>query len=320
MDAMTSRGTSVGPRPGLCYWCPNPADSDEDLLPRWVEDAIEVPPGYEAGPIQFHRTTVSGTRSRPVQRLATKHARSRCVCETCNNEWMSAIELKTKPLLLPLIRGFRRTLTMQDQLQIALWATMKAAVVDAHPESDAGGLASPAMREAIYVRREPPTDMVVRLAAFNEPFALMLAPEAATGTGKSGAYLAQWTTTFLIGHLAVQVFAITGSTGSGTIAEGPGGVHDGQSFTVWPPQFGAAEWPPKNVLARADLAIFLTEMIPDAPKASLHQSELELPCDLCGRPHGPPTRVLPRRDGSAANEGLLWEHTSDDEGVRTGEN
>ena len=46
------------------------------------------------------------------------------VCERCNSEWMSQIQEKAKPHLIPLFDGFDVTLSVAAQAAIAKWATM----------------------------------------------------------------------------------------------------------------------------------------------------------------------------------------------------
>ena len=50
--------------------------------------------------------------------------RVECVCGPCNNGWMSRLQEKAKPLLLPLIRGEAATLDLGAQQTIAAWIAM----------------------------------------------------------------------------------------------------------------------------------------------------------------------------------------------------
>jgi hypothetical protein len=47
----------------------------------------------------------------------------RCVCADCNNGWMSELEDEVKPVLTPLLKNHRTTLTRDDQILLATWAT-----------------------------------------------------------------------------------------------------------------------------------------------------------------------------------------------------
>jgi len=302
---MPDRSTSLGPRAGACYWCGAPADSLEDIIPKWIDKALPLPVGIATGRPRL-RTVINGAeRTQSVQRFATKVGASKCVCARCNNRWMSGLERDIKPILEPLIRGHAGSLSVEVQLQVALWASMKAAVADARPRTGDGGLASESIRSAIYERRELPIDMLVRLAAFDEPFHVMLNTPHAVGTGQKGQYLAQWCTTFVFGHLVVQITGRTGSSKEGVLEQLPAGAHDGRSFTVWPPQPRPVDWPPRLVLDRDDLVRFTTEMLPGHPPLALFDKE-GAPCGTCGDHHGIVTRHLPQLPSAGPADGLTW--------------
>lgn len=292
---VSDRSRAIGPLSDQCYWlCGGPADSREHLIPEWVDDAFELPDGWTRGSTRLHTTSGGMSNTRQVQRIATRLLASKAVCTPCNTGWMSIIENQTKSLLAPLIRGESLRLEHSDQLQIALWACMKAAVADARPDSAHAGFASASIRAAIYERREPPIDMGVRLAAIDEGHTFALFNPFGVGTGRDGQYLAQWVTTFLLGHLVVQVMGRTGSTLPGVLEQCPAGIHDGRSFTVWPPQPAGVDWPPRLVLQRDDLARFLTEPCPQLEpiKEPLGDPTSEA-CSVCGKRHGPLRRRLP---------------------------
>lgn len=302
---MSDRSQSLGPRSGSCYWCGDPADSLEDIIPQWIDKVLVVPADLSVGMKRLHSTSGGQRRTKPVQRWATKLIGTRSVCEPCNNGWMSVLEQTTRPLLEPMILGHRAFLSVTDQIQIARWATMKAAVADSRPDTPVEGLASEAIRAAIYERGEPPIDMKVRLAAFDEPFTVMFSMPHGTGTGKAGQYLAQWCTSFVFGHLVVQIAARTGTTKPGVLEQLPRGEHDGRTFTVWPPMPSGVEWPPRIVLDRRQLAVCLTEQVPGHEPAD-DLFDLPETCRQCGENHGILTRRLPTPAGAGPAEGLVW--------------
>ena len=274
------------------------ADSYEHLISEWIDTAFEAPAGWSAvGKPNLTITRHGLSRTRSVQRLATSLVADKSVCIPCNTTWMSAIENDSKDLLTPLIRGHRRTLIPRAQLQIGLWACLKAAVADARPDAVHGGLCSESIRAAIYERHEPPIDMSVRLAALNEGHAFAFYHLPGVGIGSVGQPLTQWVTTFVLGHLVVQILGRTGSILPSVLDQNPTGVHDDRSFTVWPPQSGTMVWPPRVVLGHDDLAFFCSEPCPQLEPATLFQP-LRRPtdnseCPVCGALHGPLLRQLP---------------------------
>jgi len=55
----------------------------------------------------------------------------RCVCQPCNNGWMSRLEAQAKPYLQPLLMGQPRSLNIVAQATIALWSLKTAMVLEA---------------------------------------------------------------------------------------------------------------------------------------------------------------------------------------------
>ena len=74
----------------------------------------------------------------PVTSLTKKQGqagsrRVKVVCQKCNNEWLSGLEKRTKPLLLMLIHGMPFTLGRDAQITLATWVAktvMAAEFVD----------------------------------------------------------------------------------------------------------------------------------------------------------------------------------------------
>lgn len=291
--SLSDRDVGVGPFTGVCCWCGAPAASEEHVISQWIEKEIEPPPDQVVGNPTLRRFSHGRVSRWKVQRIATKKARTRAVCVPCNTGWMSVQEKRVQPLLGPLFRGHRRTLTVADQMEIAQWACIKAGVCDARPDGVDGGLMSVASRRSIHVFGQPPQDMLVLLAAYEAASDVAVFNPGGVGDNKAGNPLAQWATTLVLGHLVVQIVCRTGSTRPPVLDQLPGGVHNGTSFTVWPPQLGPVEWPPPNLLTVAALPAFLTEMLPgiDMPADALLSERDE--CSNCGETHGPVIRDLP---------------------------
>jgi hypothetical protein len=102
--------------------------------------------------------------------------------------------------------------------------------------------------------------------------------------------LSQWVTTFMLGHLVVQVIGRAGSILPSVLEQLPGGGHDGRQFTVWPPQAGPVTWPPRLILGRSDLQSFLTAPAPQLGPVPLPAHNT---CERCGATHEPATSDVP---------------------------
>lgn len=68
---------------------------------------------------------------REPKTLPRVEVKIRCVCDTCNNGWMSKLEGACKPLLGCLIRGLHVPLDHAQQSQVANWAIKTAMMQDA---------------------------------------------------------------------------------------------------------------------------------------------------------------------------------------------
>jgi len=108
-----------------CIFCGNPADSKEDLFPRWIlKRVVTRQPLYR----QMGDAPPAITEDQEV--------RIPCVCKECNNTWMSGMETTLKKFLGPMIEDFSLSPDRQNQQNLAEWAVKGAMIndaVDPHP-------------------------------------------------------------------------------------------------------------------------------------------------------------------------------------------
>jgi hypothetical protein len=90
----------------------------------------------------------------------------RVVCRNhCNNGWMSRLEEKTKPFLLPLINGTHSVLDKYRQEMIATWIAMKLLTCEF---SDPDDLMFTGLDRSIFMgSRLPPRNMKIWIARYN---------------------------------------------------------------------------------------------------------------------------------------------------------
>lgn len=118
---------------GLCLFCEEPLHSGtrskEHVLPRWllrefgVEDSMIEPTWMDAR----NKFKPRNQRRQVASSLVHGH-----VCGSCNNGWMSALEVAVTSTLLDLARG-RNTVDQLDPTQrvtLARWAVKTAAVLN----------------------------------------------------------------------------------------------------------------------------------------------------------------------------------------------
>lgn len=108
-----------------CIFCGNPADSKEDLFPRWILRRVET-----------RQPLYRQLGDAPPEVTENQEVRLPCVCQRCNNTWMSGMETTTKKFMGPMIEDLSLSLDRQNQQNLAEWA-VKGAIcsdtVDVHP-------------------------------------------------------------------------------------------------------------------------------------------------------------------------------------------
>lgn len=108
-----------------CVFCSNPADSKEDLFPRWILKQVNTrEPLYRQ------------MGDAPPEITPEQEVRIPCACQKCNNTWMSRMETTVKKFMGPMIEDLSFALDRQNQQNLAEWAVKCAMcndTVDVHP-------------------------------------------------------------------------------------------------------------------------------------------------------------------------------------------
>jgi len=222
----------------------------EHTFPNWINDVLPI---AVVGPdISYERTILRGPQAGtfntwPATAVATHTLRA--VCETCNTGWMAESESAVRPLIEPMIKGYNAELTTEQQLTVATWAAMKAAVFEYVWGDDP--ILTAADREIIMTQNRPPASVQVRLAAVESDGY----PLRALGRGymlrDTGERLIRLTIT--IGCLVVQVFGGPGAGTQGLRTIGRAGT---DFIGIFPPQMQPVQWPPPNALDDSTLLAF----------------------------------------------------------------
>lgn len=103
-----------------CIFCSSPANSQEDLFPRWILDRVKTRE-------ELSRRIGDGQPNLTED----QEVRVPCVCNTCNNEWMSRLEVKCKPIIGNLLEDISIALDPDYQKALAEWALKGAMIIDA---------------------------------------------------------------------------------------------------------------------------------------------------------------------------------------------
>src|SRR5438309_8639998 len=97
----------------LCVFCGNRANSEEHVWPDWFGKL------FSGGDFTIEDNLRGDVARRTGRKL---NLTVRCVCESCNTGWMSDLEARIKPIVLPILDGQPTNLSDADQVAIAAWA------------------------------------------------------------------------------------------------------------------------------------------------------------------------------------------------------
>lgn len=115
-------------KPRKCIFCGGSPLTKEHFWPVWAGQLLNVPGDSRTMALydQVLETAVLVRKDRRPGHL--KSTRIKCVCATCNNSWMSAIEEKAKDCLTKLATGSPRILSENDKSNLASWVALKVLI------------------------------------------------------------------------------------------------------------------------------------------------------------------------------------------------
>jgi hypothetical protein len=235
-----------------CIFCGRTDLSREHVWPVWTHAFIRKNDG-----LNFHyrnrmRVNLSGNQADRQYIQQTKrqgsvtNLRLKVVCvEHCNSGWMSRLESRVRPVLIPLLTGRPLVLNRQNQEVLATWIATRLLVAEfSDPINE---LVTPAIERSLLMgRRRPPDVMRIWIGRYTEGLLQNIyyrhaTPMAVTPPGRPRNPLPKANNTqaqtFLIGELFVQ--GITTLSGVNFNAPAHWRLHQlwpyRQDFT-WPPR------------------------------------------------------------------------------------
>lgn len=116
------------PRSKKCVFCGGYPLSKEHVLGKWLSGVVATPPPGKKLYIDSERTHAGVDVHHPRRFPKEIDIQVRCVCVSCNNGWMEAMESEVKPIIESLLTGDNRTLDESDQFSLAKWA-VKTAII-----------------------------------------------------------------------------------------------------------------------------------------------------------------------------------------------
>lgn len=112
---------------GKCIFCGGVGLTKEHIWPDWLANVL----GPSISPRHVY-SAGGGLRPRRFRRRtgAIQSQKLRIVCDRCNNGWMSRLQNRAKPRLIPFIQGRYRFLSDHDARTLAAWSMMLTMVIE----------------------------------------------------------------------------------------------------------------------------------------------------------------------------------------------
>jgi hypothetical protein len=218
-----------------CIFCGSPADSKEDLFPRWIlKRVVTRQPLYRQ------------MGDAPPEITEDQEVRLPCVCQKCNNTWMSGMETTVKKFLGPMIDDFSIPLDRQYQQNLTEWAVKCAMCNDAvepHPR-----YFTEAECRAFKLKRTIPAQTLVFVARFTGRSLDSNGVDFTLIEPKSGDLLVRGHVyNMMVGHVVLQVVSWHTEPQHKEkavrvkVADGP---WDKLTIQIWTIQKRSVNWPP----------------------------------------------------------------------------
>jgi hypothetical protein len=246
-----------------CWFCGASGPlTQEHIWPAWTAEVIPNLQGPPYDLTEEFRTSEADSSQRAWARTTPVDETVGRVCASCNNGWMSELEVAVRPYLEPMIRGESGRSGPAGQVTVSAWATKTAMVLEARwpPEQI---VTDEADRSTLMREQRPPANTYVRLFCYNGEH-LSAAKRHVAVVGRKGEDVPTdrgnyAVTTMHIGKAGVQV--IVDRSGWHPLFS-PVVQATADSVTVWPPGQGVVEWPPRECIADSDVDAFQRAMLP----------------------------------------------------------
>lgn len=210
---------SITPQRKLCVFCGKTAKmTNEHVWGKWLKQCVRQD-------MRKHSFVVSVINQPGIPAEENIYIRAgdplgskvRVVCERCNNTWLSSIQRRAKPHLLPLINGEPTTLGHDAQHAVAAWATMATMTAEFLLPDPMDRVVTQAERAAFMASRMPSPDWRIWIGRYRRvrwlgqwvhasiPVydAAQVAEVEATGRPQCN----MQTSTFVVGELYVHVLS-----------------------------------------------------------------------------------------------------------------
>jgi hypothetical protein len=118
-----------------CIFCERMGLTREHLFADWLRVLFprSATDTHNHGVTTWGQSSSGRIYAMPTLTVHQGHSGSRkvkCVCGPCNNGWMSRLETRTRPILMPLIQGNFHRVSPFDQKTLASWITKTIMVAE----------------------------------------------------------------------------------------------------------------------------------------------------------------------------------------------
>ncbi|GEM_PF-1292437 len=182
-----------------CIFCQGRANTEEDVWPQWLTKLF--PPSD----ISFREGEIGGRILPRWQSKTTKLLKVRCVCQKCNNGWMSQTENAIKPVIKSILDNRMKAVDASSQVHIAVWAIKTAMTLEALNRHRAWFYTNDQRHEFEIATAIPEGTSIWIAKCKNQPNILSIAKDLWTARGENEVH--GYLTTMAFGSLALQVMS-----------------------------------------------------------------------------------------------------------------
>lgn len=239
----------------------------EHLWPDWLKDSktIDHTPVNHTHSQSFFNTVPVGPQAAMIvpdfdekrRGGAVTNRKEPVVCGPCNTQWMSRLENKTKPILLPMIDDESQELDEDDQRTIARWAdklmmvfettSPKTAVTTQQDRLRVMNESQPALRTQVWIGR---TEHSPHITEWRHN-SVVLGSHNSMLLGSNGETEKLRVDVLVVGYVCLVV------TGSASRVYEPAAAFTNQLsdrlVRIWPITRQSVHWPPPAAMTAEDI-------------------------------------------------------------------
>jgi len=222
-----------------CIFCQERASTKEDVWPQWLTKRFPL------SDISYMDAELGGRNLSNWRNKSTKLLQVGCVCEKCNNGWMSRTESKVKPVIESILDNRIKVVNVTSQAHIAVWAIKTAMTLEALNYHREWFYTNDQRRVLRIVSAIPEGTSIWIAKCVNQANIYSTAKDLWTAPGHDEAHA--YVTTMAFGSLALQVMSLrphmnllTGTPITYHVSEGP---WNQVLMQVWPLMSNSQQWP-----------------------------------------------------------------------------